>query len=1272
MKKLPSGADAGAGARTTSSTPSRVIERYAAAIIRQSNSEQSTKLTESEDDEDGDEDVIGVDLVPDEYDQDDHQSRDDGSDVHNNEVSEYVCPVSPSSRRNQQSAMLRKARIIRANRHSSTQHQKQHSPAEEEEEEKEIDLGDEHLSHPQTNDGQQPHGQDELVATIEDGDDDVDVDNGDRLVVDVVGHTMSPNEVIPAATDGVPDPTDDELDVAHGLLSESIGVEDEGGDDDKDDVHDQVSTNDNDENVNVVVDDDDDDNDGENDKCSSEVEVDARPSKKQTPDEGTDASVPGLETQNEPTTVDGKKSMDDAALKTPDVSFEENQEPQLPAAKAHSDMIVMDGLNSDPNDLSFHMMSNAQQTPESSNLSKTQVISSTSAFDAMRKHGKQSLGIRPSRVDEAQKNDSPKEGGIFSNRPGGVPEDEFLDEKKDDHSLDSKSTFDSDYSGPSQNSWIGPTKRAKKGSRDRKRSVVNDNPVGFAVSMAFDTIAGFANDNADEDIRSRRHRRMRDDDSSVGSGSNIISEMHDALLHAFGCAMKGGASSVLFDDDTIATDTFSDLGSIPASRTSSRNARHKRTSSDQSNSLVTDRSSGVSSSERRFQGLEDDTTTSELADFSKRTKRVRSYGEKPPLPSKVKRSPNRAKGRSSSARESVASSVSTPIYSQDFFGDDKDAVDLLEEADSLFSGEEMLKVANEKVDALVASIQNLIGKPVSTKDDTTVSVSAEKKGSDTVLQVSVPNTAEETTCSRDSGDASEGLDHLRQDLEKAREDLGFTEASGIEAATLVPTAANSFVETAGMEAATLGPTAANSFIETAGMEAATLGPSAASSFVETAGVEAVDVVPAPVIESILPDDAVLDRHGFPVEPLHPENENPFEALFATKQEEAGALSMALSSFPARIEEETDVCVRAEEDEEETKLVEEPLPPPKQSPTSPSIPAADVPVSESTIQSKRNNYISNEDDPSDLHMPDTGTTMEAIQPVARLGSGREVAVPKAKKSSIAGRFKGLLRPFRKGKNRKKAGGKASSVQSLPSSKIASSTKTTSSLKDKSGISRIQATKQLDPQPAPISTVGDDGQLTLPKKNALQSRQFEEQSQKNEIADETVTTDENWTSFEEDGMSSPQRSVHNIDFTSNSILSPPTAFANSTIEDRQTMQTSLSKEENVSSKLEFDRSFEVLRVVANEGNPTSPVNVSEENLVVEIADRPIPVGAEFLGDVVEGQAIDAPGGDGWKTPDQSPVQSLVNSPDVNWDHVLKNSGFAVNAEFIPTEEKKERKA
>ena len=310
------------------------------------------------------------------------------------------------------------------------------------------------------------------------------------------------------------------------------------------------------------------------------------------------------------------------------------------------------------------------------------------------------------------------------------------------------------------------------------------NTMGWAVSMAFDKMAGFAGNPYNPYVEDAYS-------SDESDAENIISDLQEAFISTFDCSAPsmtaarmahrrqssctsdvgvGDGSSKgrtvhtdMTDDDTCTLDTCT-LDS--RSNVSRSTFPHSRSDSNADTSYN-------SSSVATFVSYD---TTDELADFSKETNRCASHDIENDDSKNADKWNNKTipspKKEAEMQRETTTDSGTRDnLYSQDVskeFYDNKDfpAVNLFKETDntvegSAFIGKDLLKVANTKVDEfaeqanlklnqLVVSIQGLLG----TGANLNVA-SSETASTNDVLQTSSVNLA--TISSVDTSDAMSTL-----------------------------------------------------------------------------------------------------------------------------------------------------------------------------------------------------------------------------------------------------------------------------------------------------------------------------------------------------------------------------------------------------------------------------------------------------------------------------------------------------------------------------------
>ncbi|KAL3924015.1 MAG: hypothetical protein SGILL_001303 [Bacillariaceae sp.] len=356
-----------------------------------------------------------------------------------------------------------------------------------------------------------------------------------------------------------------------------------------------------------------------------------------------------------------------------------------------------------------------------------------------------------------------------------------------------------------------PKRRPRKVSAANSVARKDGDPLGRAVSVAFDHLAGYAGLQEDVTSATGPHDEFTVDEEEYMSddSENIIADIRDALFSTFGCSVPRTRHRQLNDDDTLGTDG----GSKVSIEQDGRFIRHTRSGSHASDSMGSEPSLNIptmpSYDENTDEGtLEDDGTertfdsktpygTSITQDSFKSIQSTPKYKVPEEFDAKPPSIPRTfsSKGRKLASDKSSASvySDSTGTYRK-FVEHDHDAVNLLEDADTFFFGKDakkdIVKVGkdlNKNVGEFVASIQNLLNPVAPTEGNDSEDVSSNAK------------------------DFSPSIDTTSRDVVDSAEPPSKGQESAPESAEMVDTAdvfPNSFAmeESEGMEAIAAGGT----------------------------------------------------------------------------------------------------------------------------------------------------------------------------------------------------------------------------------------------------------------------------------------------------------------------------------------------------------------------------------------------------------------------------------------------------------------------------------
>ena len=258
-----------------------------------------------------------------------------------------------------------------------------------------------------------------------------------------------------------------------------------------------------------------------------------------------------------------------------------------------------------------------------------------------------------------------------------------------------------------------PKRTAQPQQRQSRQAAKDSDPLGRAVSMAFDQIAGYAGHQ--EDMHSVVDENTVDEEDYYSDESeSLMADLHEVLLSTFGCNLPPSTMvpAMNDDDDTLETDG----GSKVSVKSNTKYAGHVRTGSHASDSLYSEPDYTIPSapSYDKTEGTDGEDTVDKVLPAEKappqtpKFKVPEAFDGKPPNLPKMTTLP-RVKGSSKGGSSIYSDHTNTYM---DFVEKEHDAVNLLEEADNLFFSEDtsrdILKVANKNVDKFVASIQDFL------------------------------------------------------------------------------------------------------------------------------------------------------------------------------------------------------------------------------------------------------------------------------------------------------------------------------------------------------------------------------------------------------------------------------------------------------------------------------------------------------------------------------------------------------------------------------------
>ncbi|KAG7374034.1 hypothetical protein IV203_013129 [Nitzschia inconspicua] len=325
-------------------------------------------------------------------------------------------------------------------------------------------------------------------------------------------------------------------------------------------------------------------------------------------------------------------------------------------------------------------------------------------------------------IDE--KGEEKREGHLESSGMTVSTDTKLDTENKDDG--DSKSdasglpSWTSIHSEKKKRAWNHRPKRRPRRTPPSRVQRKDGDPLGRAVSMAFDQIAGYAG--FQEDTQSLTANEAHDDyaydeEYLSDESESIMADIHDALFSTFGCTVPRTRLRQLNDDDTLETDGGSKVSA-------NKYIRHARSGSDSVYSEPSMTIPSVASCDKTDEGTHDDDATDEMTETTKKSfqskepPKRQASAPKYKVPDKFAEEPPEIPNALSASDKLPLKNTASSVYSDNtdmyraFVEKDHEAVNLLEEADNFLfkeaAGKNFLKVANENVDKWVTSIQGFL------------------------------------------------------------------------------------------------------------------------------------------------------------------------------------------------------------------------------------------------------------------------------------------------------------------------------------------------------------------------------------------------------------------------------------------------------------------------------------------------------------------------------------------------------------------------------------